>query len=169
MHENDLFYQAHEIAYEEGAVRAHGWSDKGERILSRGKLAWAIDRAIRAAVGAFQEELALLRQRLGPDTGHDCVLCGERIHGPSVAGEEGPGQRHAHPACYYRRQYDGAQDGLTEIAAALYATGALDQLRSAAEGGTRHTVQFEVSANAAALVLRHLTPVLPRRTNPARR
>jgi hypothetical protein len=169
MHENDLFYQAHEIAYEEGASRAQAWSDRGDRILSRGKLAWAIDRAIRAAVGAFQAEVALLRERLGPDTGQDCALCGERIHGDSVAGEDGPGQRHAHPACYYRRQYDGAQDGLTEVAAALYATGALDQLRSAAEGAARQTVQFEVSPAAAALMLRHLAPVLPRRSHPARR
>jgi bacterioferritin-associated ferredoxin len=161
MNENELLYQAHEIAYEQGAARDHGWSDGAQRIESRGKLAWRVERAIRATIDAFRTELEDLRERLGADTGHDCSICGERIHGAAVAIESARGQRFQHPACHYRQQYDAAQDGLLEIAAALHATGALAQLRRAAGSETSEAVQFEIAPRTAQLLLRHLAPALP--------
>jgi bacterioferritin-associated ferredoxin len=160
MNENELLYQAHEIAYEQGA-RDHGWSDGAQRIESRGKLAWRIERAIRAAIDAFQIEIEQLRERLGADTGHDCSVCGERIHGTAIAVETVRGQRFHHPACHYRQHHDAAQDGLLEVAAALHATGALAQLRRAAVAETTASVQFEIAPRTAELLLRHLAPVLP--------
>jgi len=46
-----------------------------------------------------------------------CIICGIQIMGESIGAGDGTGQKFAHPACYYKREYERVKAELATLKA----------------------------------------------------